>query len=315
MRDFGLKRKSENVLLRRKRMTWVKDYQLYLMLLPVITYYILFIYKPMYGLQIAFKDYNVYRGIANSPWVGFKHFTAFFQGPFFWRLIRNTILLSIYGLIFGMPLQIILALLFNEIKNKTFKKAVQTISYLPHFISVVIVAGLVTSFLAPSNGMINILRSKLGLEKVYFLVVPEYFRTIFTTMNIWKEVGFGSIIYMAALTSIDTQLYEAAVIDGAGRLKQTWHVTLPGIMPTIIIMLILNLGSLLNVGYEAIILLYQPVTYETADVLSTYVYRAGLMENKFALSTAVGFFNSFAALILTTIANYISKKTSEISLW
>lgn len=292
-----------------------RDYQLYIMLIPVIVYYIMFMYKPMYGLQIAFKDYSLFKGVLDSPWCGFKHFIKFFEGPFLVRTIKNTVALSVIGLAAGIPAQIILALLFNELKPGKFKNIIQTVSYLPHFISMVVIAGLVTSFLAPSNGLINIIIDKLGGEKIYFLTKPEYFRTIFTLMNVWAGTGFGTIVYMAALSGIDECLYEAATIDGAGKLGQLWHVTIPGILPTVVIILIMQVGSILNVGYETIILLYQPATYETSDVISTYVYRSGIIEGHYDFSTAVGFFNSIIALMLTTAANIISRKVSEISLW
>lgn len=292
-----------------------RDYQLYIMLIPVIVYYIMFMYKPMYGLQIAFKDYSLFKGVMDSPWCGFKHFIKFFEGPFLVRTIKNTVALSVIGLAAGIPAQIILALLFNELKPGKFKNIIQTVSYLPHFISMVVIAGLVTSFLAPSNGLINIIIDKLGGEKIYFLTKPEYFRTIFTLMNVWAGTGFGTIVYMAALSGIDECLYEAATIDGAGKLGQLWHVTIPGILPTVVIILIMQVGSILNVGYETIILLYQPATYETSDVISTYVYRSGIIEGHYDFSTAVGFFNSIIALMLTTAANIISRKVSEISLW
>lgn len=292
-----------------------RDYQLYIMLLPVIAYYILFMYKPMYGLQIAFKDYSLFKGIADSPWIGFKYFTEFLEGPYFVRTFTNTLALSILGILIHTPAQIILALLFNELKQGPFKTAIQTVSYLPHFISIVVIAGLVTNFLAPSNGIINLIIEKLGGEKIYFLTKPEYFRAIYITMYLWEGTGFGTIIYMAALSGIDASLYEAATIDGAGKLGQIVHVTLPCILPTVIVMLIMSIGNILNVGYEAIILLYQPATYETADVISTYVYRSGLVEGRYDYGTAVGLFNAVIALVLTTTANLISKKTSEISLW
>lgn len=300
---------------RSKLIQMRRDYQLYIMLIPVIIYYIMFMYKPMYGLQIAFKDYSLFKGIMDSPWCGFKHFIKFFEGPFLLRTIKNTLAISIIGLLANIPAQIVLALLFNELKPGKFKNIIQTVSYLPHFISMVVIAGLVTSFLAPSNGLINIIIDKLGGEKIYFLTKPEYFRTIFTLMNVWAGTGFGTIVYMSALSAIDECLYEAATIDGAGKLGQLWHVTIPGILPTIVIILIMNVGSLLNVGYETIILLYQPATYETSDVISTYVYRSGIIEGHYDFSTAVGFFNSLVALLLTTTANIISRRVSEISLW
>jgi putative aldouronate transport system permease protein len=269
----------------------------------------------MWGLQIAFKDYSLFKGLAGSPWVALDNFKEFFNSPYFLRNLKNTFVINLYSLIFGFPAPIILALLFNEVKSAFFKKSVQTMTYLPHFVSTVIVAGIVTNLLAPSNGLINILIDKFGGEKIYFLTKPEYFRTIYTAMNIWKEAGFGAIVYIAALSSVDQEQYEAATIDGANKWKQVIHVTLPGILPTIVIMLILRIGSLLDVGYESIILLYQPATYETADVISTYVYRAGLQEGRYDLATAVGLFNSIVALILVYSANKISNKVSENGLW
>ncbi|MDF2651195.1 MAG: sugar transporter permease [Paenibacillus sp.] len=292
-----------------------RDRFFYMLLIPFVVWYLIFAYKPMYGLQIAFKDFSVFKGIAASPWVGFEHFISFFQGPYFARTIKNTLLISLYSMVWGFPAPIILALLLNELRNVMFKKTVQTLTYLPHFISVVVVAGIVTNFLAPSNGLLNILLDKMGLEKIYFLTVPEYFRTIFVSMNIWKEVGFGAILYIAALSGINPELYEAAVIDGANKWRQIWHVTLPGILPTIMIMLILRIGHILDVGYEAIILLYQPATYETADVISTYMYRAGIKEGEYDLTTAVGLFNSLIGLLLVIIANRLSRKFTESGLW
>ncbi len=292
-----------------------RDRFFYILLIPFIAWYIVFAYKPMYGLQIAFKDFSVYKGIADSPWIGFDHFINFFQGPYFWRTIKNTLAISFLSIVWGFPAPIILALLLNEVRNAFFKKTVQTLTYLPHFISIVVVAGIVTNFLAPSSGLVNILLEKLGMEKIYFLTVPEYFRTIFISMNIWKETGFAAILYIAALSGINQELYEAAVIDGANKFKQLWHVTLPGILPTIMIMLILRVGHILDVGYEAIILLYQPATYETADVISTYMYRSGIREGNYDLTTAVGLFNSAIGLLMVIVANKLSKKYTESGLW
>lgn len=289
--------------------------QLFLMLIPFVLFYAFFMYRPLWGLQIAFKDYSLFRGIQGSDWIGLKHFTDFFNSPYFFRVLKNTLLINVYLLVFGFPMPIILALMLNEVKNKRFKKIVQTSTYLPYFISTVVVAGIVTNFLAPSDGLVNILLSKLGQEKVYFLMKPEYFRSIYTTMDIWKGMGYSAIIYLAALTGVDMNLYEAARIDGAGKWKQLVHVTMPAIMPTIIIMLILRLGSLLNVGFESIILLYQPSTYETADVISTYVYRTGLAEGRYDFATAIGIFNSVVSFILVFTFNKISRKVSDTSLW
>lgn len=302
-------------LSRKLRKALVEDRFLYMLLIPFILWYILFEYLPMYGLQIAFKDFRLFKGIDGSAWVGLKHFQDLMGHEIFWVKLKNTLVISLLSLLFAFPAPIVLALLLNEVRSKLFKKTVQTLTYLPHFISIVIIAGLVTQFLAPTNGLLNIIIDKLGGEKIYFLTEAKYFRTIFISSNIWKEVGFGSILYLAALSGINPELYEAAVTDGAGRWKRTLHITLPGIAPTIAIMLILKVGDLLGVGYEYIILLYQPATYATADVISTYVYRTGLQEGHYDIATAVGLFNSAVALTLVTISNYVSKKVSETSLW
>ncbi len=309
--------KVQNIIktIKNKFPTLFRYWRLYLMLVPFILFYIIFLYRPLWGIQIAFKDYSIFKGIEGSPWIGFKHFITFFDSPYFVRTLVNTFLINLYGLVFGFPIPIILALLLNEVKNKYFRNTVQTAIYLPHFISVVVVAGIVTNFLAPTNGIVNILLEKIGGEKIYFLTKPEYFRTIFTSMNIWKEAGFGTIVYLSALAGVSQELYEAAKIDGASRWKQTLHVTIPGLVPTIVILLILRMGSMLKVGYEAIILLYQPVTYKTADVISTYVFRSGIADGRYDFATAVGIFNSVVSLLLVWAANRLSKKMSETSLW
>ncbi|WP_241156800.1 ABC transporter permease subunit [Bacillus sp. FJAT-42376] len=293
----------------------VRDRYLYLMLVPFILWYIIFQYKPMAGLQIAFKDYSLFKGIAESPWVGFDNFIRFFESEYFVRTLTNTILISFYGLVFGFPAPILLALLINEVKNKVFKNTVQTLTYLPHFISVVVITGIITNMLAPTNGLVNIIIDRMGGDKTYFLTESEYFRTIFTGMNIWKDVGFNAIIYLAAIAGINPALYEAAKMDGANRWRQIWHVTIPGILPTIMILFLIQIGAFLEVGYEAIILLYQPSTYETADVINTYVYRAGLQGGEYEIGAAAGLFNSVVGLILVVTANKLSKKFTENSLW
>jgi len=293
-----------------------RDKYLYLLLLPFIVWYLLFQYKPMYGLQIAFKEFSLFKGIEGSPWVGLANFERYFQSEYFWRTLKNTLVINIYSLLFAFPLPILLAIMLNEVRNLLFKKSIQTLTYLPHFISIVVVAGIVTNFLSPSSGIINIIIEKLGGEKIYFLTKPEYFRAIFIfSTEIWKETGFGAIVYLAALSGISPHLYEAAVMDGAGKLKQIWYVTLPGIAPTIVIMLILKIGNMLEVGYEAVLLLYQPVTYPVADVISTYVYRAGLQGGEYALATAVGLFNGIIGLILVCVANAVSRRLTQSGLW
>ena len=269
----------------------------------------------MFGLQIAFKNYNVFQGISESPWVGFEHFKTFFTSPFFGRTLKNTLMLSLYNMLFAFPAPIILALMFNEVQKIKFKKFVQTCTYIPHFISVVIVASLVTSFLSPSSGVINTIISAFGGEKVYFLTKPEYFRTIYTIMGIWQSTGFNSIVYLSVITAIDTSLYEAAMIDGANKWKQITNVTIPSILPTIVMMFIMRLGNILNVGYESIILLYQPATYETADTIGTYIYRVGLENSQYSLATAVGLVNGVVGLLLVILSNTISKRVTEYGLW
>lgn len=293
-----------------------KHWQLFVIMIPAILFYIFFMYRPMWGLQIAFKDFKPFLGISKSKWVGFNHFIKFIESPYFFRTLKNTLLINVYGLLFGFPIPIILALMLNEVKNIRFKKTIQTLTYLPHFISIVVIAGIVTNFLS-LDGLANIVIEKAGGEKVQFLTVKEYFRTIFVSMNIWKESGFSAIVYLAALAGIDPNLYEAAYVDGASKFKRILHVTIPGIMPTIVVLLVMKIGSMLSVGYEAIILLYQPATYETADVISTYVYRMGFMSNgrEYGYAAAVGLFNAIVSVILVVLANKISKKLSGTSLW
>ena len=286
----------------------------YLIILPVIAYYFIFCYKPMYGAIIAFKDYSPALGIMESPWVGFKHFLAFFDSFYFWRILKNTIVMSLASLIFGFPAPILLALLINEVTNRHYKKFVQTVSYIPHFISLVVVCSMIKEFTMDS-GIINDFLSLFGFDRVTMLNEKQYFVPIYVISNIWQQIGWDSIIYLAALTGVSKELYEAAELDGAGKLKQVFYVTLPGILPTIIIMLLLKIGNILNVGYEKVILLYNEATYETADVISSYVYRKGLQEFDWSFSTAVGLFNSVINFTLLIISNKISKKVSETSLW
>jgi putative aldouronate transport system permease protein len=288
---------------------------LYLMFLPVLIWFVLFAYWPMYGLVIAFEKYNVVKGITGSEWVGLRYFKQFFKDPYFFRLMRNTMLLNIYGIVFGFPAPILLALCFNEIRNVLFKKISQTISYLPYFISTVVVCGMVITFLSPSSGVVNLILNKFGVGSIYFLQKPEYFRTIMTALGIWQGAGFSAIIYIAALSGIPSELYEAAKIDGAGRWKQLRYITFPSLVPTIIIMLILNLGSILNSDYAKIIILYNPAIYETADVLNTYVYRKGLLETGYSYATAVGLFQGIVGFVLVYGANLFSRKVSNTSLW
>lgn len=284
-----------------------------MMLLPII-YYILFHYLPLYGVLIAFKDYKIAKGVWGSPWVGFKWFEKFLADPYFWKLVKNTLLLNIYGLLWGFPVPILLALMLNEVTNAKFKRAIQTVSYLPHFISTVVVCGMVMNFLS-LDGIINQIIAAFGFDKIQFMVLPEWFRTIFTASGIWQTCGWTSIIYLSALTSVDQEILEAAMIDGANRFQRIKAVTLPSIAPTISIMLIMQIGRLMSLGYEKIILLYNGSTYETADVISTYVYRRGILSADFSYSTAVGLFQSVIGVILLVASNQISKKLSDSSLW
>lgn len=287
----------------------------YLMAIPVVAFFIVFCYVPMYGIIIAFQNYKPALGVMGSDWVGLKHFKEFFGSYYFWRLLRNTFLINVYDLIFGFPAPIILALLLNEVKNLRFKKIVQTITYMPHFISLVVVASLIIEFCSSRGFIVNIMHTLFGTEKIGLLGKPEYFRTIYVASGIWQSVGFGSILYIAALSNIDPQLYEAATLDGAGRWRKMWHITLPGILPTTIIMLILRIGNMMNVGFEKIILLYNSNTFETADVISSFVYRKGLQEHIYGYSTAIGLFNSVISFALLIAANKISQRLTETSLW
>lgn len=291
-----------------------KSKYLYILFSIPLLYYILFHYLPMYGVLISFQNYNIVKGISGSTWVGFKHFEKFLFEPYFWKLVRNTLMINIYGLLWGFPAPILLALLLNEVKGSKFKKVIQNISYLPHFISTVVVCGMIVNFLS-TDGIANQIIKLLGGETKQFLMMPEYFRTIFVTSGIWESMGWNSIIYLAALTSIDEEMLEAALIDGANRWHRVIYITLPSIAPTISIMLIMNLGRLMNLGYEKILLLYNGSTYETADVISTYVYRRGILGNDFSYATAVGLFQAVIGVILIVSANKISQKVSETSLW
>jgi ABC-type polysaccharide transport system, permease component len=287
---------------------------IYWMTLPVVIFFIVFSYIPMAGILMAFQDYSPTAGILGSKWVGIQNFIEFFNSPNFYRVTKNTILLSVLDLVFNFPAPIILALLLNEIQGKIFKKTVQTISYLPYFLSTAIICGIIRDFTA-SNGPITSLVAPLLGKSGNLLGMPEMFRTIFISTNIWQTIGYNSIIFLAALSQVDAQQYEAATIDGAGHWKQCLHVTIPGIAPTIIIMLILRIGQLLTVNFEKVLLLYNSATYDTADVISTYIYRQGILNRDYGYSTAVGLFNSIIGLVLILTANKISKKYSETSLF
>jgi len=287
-----------------------RNKHVYLMLLPVLLYYLIFHYGPMYGAVIAFEDFNPIKGVFGSPWVGLQNFQDFFSSVYFGRLIFNTVAISVLDLVFGFPAPIILALLINELRWNPFKRLVQTVTYLPHFVSVVVVVGMMVDFFA-RDGLVN----QLFATNVAYMQSAEWFRQLFVGSGIWQHVGWLSIVYLAAIATIDPQLYDAAKVDGADRFRQMWHITIPGILPTVVILLILRMGMLMSVGYEKIILMYNPLTYETADVISTYVFRRGILQADFSFSAAVGLFNSAINFALLIGANRISRRLSGHSLW
>ncbi|WP_228552406.1 ABC transporter permease [Gracilibacillus salitolerans] len=290
-------------------------FDLYLMLLLPISWYVIFQYGPMYGLQIAFKDYNPIQGFIGSEWVGLENFTRFFSSYYFGRLLWNTLSISLLSLLIAFPIPIFLALLINEIKNLNLKKTLQNVTYIPHFISLVVIVGMLDLFLSPDGGFINIILNSLGIESIPFLEKPEWFKTIFIGSNIWQNMGWQSIIYVAALSGIDHQLYEAAKIDGASRLQRIIHVSLPGIFPVIIILLILDIGQFMNVGFEKILLMQNNLNLESSEVIQTFVYRNGILNGDYSYSTAIGLFNSIINFALLLLINRYARKKAETSLW
>ena len=290
---------------------------LYMMLIPVAAYFIIFHYIPMWGLVIAFQDYKIFGGIFQSSFVGLKHFEAFFSGRIIWNVIYNTIYLNILSLIFFFPVPILFALFLNEISHLRLKKIVQTITYMPYFISTVVIISMITSILSPTSasGIVNRIIVKMGGEPIFFMGEAKYFRTIYIASGVWSGTGWSSIIYLAAISSIAPSLYEAAYIDGAGRFRQTIHITLPSIASTIAIMLILKIGQMLNSNFEKILLMQNAMNREVAEVLATYVYKRGVIDSQFSFATAVGLFNSVVSLVLILSANAVSKKLLNSSLW
>ncbi|HOJ11842.1 MAG TPA: ABC transporter permease subunit [Clostridiales bacterium] len=289
---------------------------IYVLLLPAMILLFIFHYIPIAGIMIAFKDYNPFQGILKSAWVGTKYFKLYFTDTNFWRVMKNTLVINVYQLIFGFPFPIIFALLLNEIRANKFKKIVQTISYLPHFISWVVAAAITTAILSPVTGIVNVvLKNLFGVEPIYFLVKKEYFRTILVITSTWKNFGMSAVYYIASLASIDQELYQAASIDGAGRLKQTWHITLPGLRNIIIVLLVINLGNILNIGFEQIFLLYNDMVYDVGDVISTYTYRIGLEGGRYSLTTAIGLGQSVVNFLLVYSANKASRVVAGWSLW
>lgn len=292
-----------------------KNWILYAMILPVVLYYIIFAYVPMAGIQLAFKDYIVKQGIWGSPFVGLKHFERFFSNYNFSLLIKNTIGISLYSLLVGFPIPIIFALMLNYLKSMHLRKTVQMVSYAPYFISTVVMCGMITIFLNPDTGIFNTIRNVFHLESMDFLGKPRLFKSIYVWTGIWQGVGWSSIIYISALSGVDQQLHEAAIVDGATKLQRIFHVDLPSLKPTVIMLLILQIGQMMNVGFEKVFLLQNSLNMKASDVIATYVYRVGLVQNDYSYSTAVGLFNAVINLLLIVAANQIAKKLADESLW
>lgn len=292
-----------------------KNWQLYLIILPSLVYLIIFKYVPMAGVQIAFKNYMVTKGIWGSDWIGFKHFVDFFHLPIFWRVIKNTSLLSLYSLLIGFPAPIILALALNELKNGIFKRVVQLVTFAPYFISTVIMVSIIMLFLSPQLGFVHLLADKFGFPAENIMSKPEYFKTVYVLSDVWQFTGYASVIYIAALAGVDPHLYEAAKVDGASRFQRMIHIDLPSLMPTAVILLILNAGQIMNVGFEKVYLMQNAINVGASEVISTYVYKMGLVGANFSFSAAVGLFNSIVNLLLLIVVNYVARKNSETSLW
>lgn len=269
----------------------------------------------MYGIQIAFKDFIATKGIWGSPWIGSEHFERFFNSYYFWRLIKNTLGIGLYSLALGFPIPILLALLMNEVRAERFKKFVQTITYAPHFLSTVVVVGMMMIFLSPRYGIINHFIEMFGGKPINFLAEPSWFKSLYVLSDVWQTMGWSSIIYLAALAGIDNQLHEAARVDGATRLQRIWHINIPGIMPTIIILLILNIGSIMGVGFEKVLLMQNNLNMESSDIIATYVYRMGIQNAEYSFSAAIGLFNSVINFVLLVSVNFISRRVSQTSLW
>lgn len=292
-----------------------RDYHLILLCIPALIFIFIFDYGPMYGIQIAFKNYNSRKGIWGSDWVGFEHFIRFFNSPNFWNVLKNTLWISLYSLLASFPFPIFLAILINQVTRTKFKKTVQMVLYAPHFISVVVLCGMLNVFLSPSTGIVNNVLASMGMERIFFLGKESLFDDVFVWSGVWQNSGWGMIIYLAALTSIDPELYEAARIDGANKLKLIFHIEIPQILPTIVIMLIMSVGRFMNVGFQKAFLLQNTMNLQKSEIISTYVYRMGMLSQQFDFSTAVGLFNNIVNVILLIIVNNISRKLNETSLW
>jgi putative aldouronate transport system permease protein len=298
-----------------KQLGLSRNWDLYILILPALVYFILFYYVPIYGLQIAFKDFSVRRGIVFSPWVGFKHFKMFFSSYYFSLMIKNTLLISAYQLIFNFPAPLLLALSINEIGNRFFKKILQTITYAPHFLSIAVVISMLISFLDPESGIINHILVSFNGKPYNFITDPRWFKPLYVISGIWQHMGWGSIIYLAALSSIDPGLYEAAKIDGANRFQRILHINIPSLLPTVVVLFILETGRVMNIGFEKVFLMQNDLNLNASEVISTYIYRKGILGAQYSFSTAVGLFNSLINFFLLITVNKISKKISEVSLW
>lgn len=292
----------------------VSAYQLYILVFPTALYFLIFQYGPLYGLQIAFKDYSPVKGFLSSPWVGMEHFERFFSSYQFWRVLKNTLLLSAYELLL-YPIPVIMALMLNQMIYPKYKRFVQTLTYAPHFISVVVVVGMLQLFLSPQGGIVNNLLSLLGMEPVFFFAEPSWFMSIFVWSGIWQNLGWAMIIYLAALTSINPELHEAAMVDGASKLKRIAHIDLPGIMPVVVIIFILNIGQFMQIGYEKVYLMQNPLNVSSSEIIQTYVYKQGLLQAQFSFATAIGLFNNIINCLLLISFNRIARKTGQASLW
>lgn len=311
-----MKKTGERGSARRTLQQMKKSYMLYIFLLPAVIMVAIFCYAPMYGVLMAFQNYSPSKGILGSPWVGFEWFERFFNMPRFWQILGNTLTLSVYSLIVGFPIPIILAVLINSVESNRFRRVTQTVTYMPHFISTVVLVGMITVFLSPRSGFLNHMLEMFGAaEDTYYMGVAEYFPHIYVWSGVWQDMGWNSIIYLAALTGVDQALHEAAQVDGATKLQRIWHIDLPAIIPTMVILLILNVGSIMSVGYEKVFLMQNDLNIMSSEVISTYVYKIGLTQQQFSYSAAIGLFNNVINFILLITVNKVSAKLSGSSLW
>jgi putative aldouronate transport system permease protein len=302
--------------LRRNRWKQFRDhYELYLFLLPAVAIVFIFRYIPMYGVQIAFKDFQAVRGIMGSAWAGFKYFERFFNSFQFELVLRNTIVLSLYQLAAGFPTPLVFALLLNQLRQRGYKRVVQTVTYAPHFISTVVLVGMLFLFLSPTSGLVNVVRRSLGQDPIFFMAQAGWFRHLFVISGIWQHFGWGSIIYLAALSSVDPSLHESAIIDGASRGQRIIHIDLPSVIPTAVVLLILQMGRIMDISFEKVLLMQTPLNVDTAEVIATYVYKVGLLNSQFSYAAAIGLFNSLINVVLIIVVNRIARRIGETSLW